>query len=134
MRMTTTIAPAAALLLLCTVPALAQRGARDPQSVEDDFMDQCHDNQHRWNDDRVRFCEVRERRISAPRLLDVDGRQNGSVNVHGWDRADVLVVAKIQSEGEDPNEARDLAGGTDIQTSGGHVHAEGPSTHRRQSW
>jgi len=134
MRMTRTIVPAAALLLLSGVPALAQRGARDPQAAEDDFMDQCHDNQRRWNDDRVRFCEVRERRISATRLLDVDGQQNGSVSVHGWNRSEVLVVAKIQSEGEDPNEARDLAAGINIQTGGGHVRAEGPSTRRRQSW
>lgn len=134
MRMTTTILRATSLLLLLGTPAMAQRGARDPQSVEDDFMDQCHDNQRRNNDDRVRFCEVRERRISAPRLLDVDGQQNGSVSVHGWSRSEALVVAKIQTEGEDPGEARDLASGINIETGGGHVRAEGPSTRRRQSW
>ena len=133
MRITTITARAITLLLVCGAPALAQRGARDPQGVEDDFMDRCQDSQSR-NEDRVRFCEVRESRISAPRLLDVDGRQNGSVSVHGWNRSEVLVVAKIQSDGEDAAEARDLAAGINVETSDGRVRAEGPSTRRQQSW
>lgn len=134
MRITAITARAVALLLVCGTPALAQRGARDPQGVEDDFMDRCHDGQSRWNDDRVRFCEVREKRLSAPRMLDVDGEQNGGVSVHGWNRSEVLVVAKIQTEGEDADAARDLAAGITVETSDGHVRAEGPSTRRRQSW
>ncbi|HEY2854406.1 MAG TPA: DUF4097 family beta strand repeat-containing protein [Gemmatimonadaceae bacterium] len=134
MRITTITARALTLLLVCSAPALAQRGARDPQGVEDDFMDRCHDGQSRGNDDRVRFCEVREKRISTPRMLDVDGQQNGGVSVHGWNRSEVLVVAKIQSEAEEADQARDIAAGISIETSGGRVRAEGPSTRRRQSW
>lgn len=135
MRITLVVARGLTLLLACSLPALSQRtSSRDPGSVSDDFLDRCREGRNGWNDDRVRFCDVREKRISAPRLLDVDGQQNGGVSVHGWDRSEVLVLAKIQAEGEDASEARDLASGIEIQTDGGRVRADGPSTRRRQSW
>ena len=124
------------LLILGSAPLMAQRSSRDraPSRVEDDFLEKCRDESYRGRDDRIRFCEVRQTRISAPRQLDVDGQQNGGVSVHGWDRSDALILAKIQTEGDDADEARDLASGISIETGGGRVRAEGPSTRRRQSW
>jgi DUF4097 and DUF4098 domain-containing protein YvlB len=134
MRITTVAARAIPLLLACSFPALGQRESRDPGSIADYFMDHCRDSGTRSDEDRVRFCDVRERRIAAPSRLDVDGQQNGSVSIHGWDRSEVLVLAKIQTDGEDASDARDLASAISIQTDGGRVRAEGPRTRRRQSW
>lgn len=121
------------LLLICSLPAAAQRSARDPQSVTDDFLDNCREGRNR-NDDRVRFCDVKEKRIAAPRNLDVDGQQNGGVSVHGWDRDEVLILEKIQAEGEDAGEARDIASAIRVSVDDGRIRADGPSTRRRQSW
>ena len=132
------VGPAVSLLLLCAVPALAQRSSRvrDASQAADDFLDQCRNREgrNRYNDDRVRVCDVREKRISAPRLLDIDGQQNGSVSVHGWDRSEVLILAKIESQAEEESDARDIASGITIDVSGGRVRADGPSMRRRQSW
>jgi DUF4097 and DUF4098 domain-containing protein YvlB len=138
MRITCLVARAVPFLLACSVTALGQRSSRDPSRISDDFLDRCREEEgrgrNRSNDDRVRFCDVREKRISAPRQLDVDGQQNGSVSVHGWDRSDVLIQAKIQTEAEEASDARDLANAITIDVDGGHVRAEGPSSGRRQSW
>lgn len=140
MRVTSVIARAVPLLFLCSASLFAQRSQRsqrsprDPSRAEDDFLDSCRDNGYRSRDDRVRFCEVRQTRVSAPRQLDIDGQQNGGVSVHGWDRSDALILAKIQVDGDDADDARDLASGISIETGGGRVRAAGPSTRRRQSW
>ena len=136
MRVARVIASTASLLLLCGVPALGQRVSRDASRAADDFLDQCRNREgrNRYNDDKVRICDVREKRISAPRLLDIDGQQNGSVSVHGWDRSDVLILAKIQSEAEEEADARDIASGITVDVSGGRLRADGPSMRRRQSW
>jgi len=136
MRVTRVIARAASLLLLCGVPAVAQRSSGDPGRAADDFLDQCRNREgrNRDNDDRVRVCDVREKRISAPRQLDVDGQQNGSVSVHGWNRSEVLVLAKIQAQAEEESDARDIASGISVDVSGGRVRADGPSMRRGQNW
>jgi DUF4097 and DUF4098 domain-containing protein YvlB len=133
--MRTTLAiRAVPILLLCSVPAMAQRSVRDPNQASDEWLENCRDGRNGRNDDRERFCEVREQHLRATSSLDIDGEQNGSVSVHGWNRSEVLVLARIQAEGEDLSEARDIASGINIQTDGGRIRAEGPSTRRRQSW
>jgi DUF4097 and DUF4098 domain-containing protein YvlB len=133
MRITCLIARAVPLLLALGGTALGQR-SRDPSRVSDEFLENCREGRHRSNDDRARVCDVRESRIAAPRLIDVDGQENGSVNVHGWDRSDVLVQAMIQADAEEEGEARDLANAITIETDRGHIRADGPSSRRRQSW
>lgn len=136
MRVTRVIGRAVSLLLVCGIPAVAQRASRDASRAADDFLEQCRDRagRNRGNDDRARVCDVREKRISAPRLLDIDGQQNGSVSVHGWDRSEVLILAKIQADAEEASDARDIASGISIDVNGGRVRADGPSMRRRQSW
>ena len=136
MRVARLIGPAVSLLLLCGVPVLAQRSSRDPGRAADDFLDQCRNREgrNRYNDDRARVCDVREKRISAPRQLDIDGQQNGSVSVHGWDRSEVFILAKIESQAEEESDAKDIASGITIDVSGGRIRADGPSMRRRQSW
>lgn len=139
MRATSFVVSGVLLICAASVPALAQRSDRyadreNPDRVIEDWLAQCRDSRNGWNTDRERFCEVREKRFGAPRLLDVDGRENGGVTLHGWDRSDVLVLAKIQADGEDADDAKDVASRIEILTDDGRVRAEGPSTRRHQSW
>ena len=130
----TAIFAAMGILLVMGATAAAQRTPRDPGQASDEWLDKCREERYRGNNDRERFCEVREQRIRPTRTLDIDGQQNGSVSVHGWDRSEVLVLARVQAEGEDLSDARDIASGINVQTDGGRIRAEGPSTRRRQSW
>ncbi len=87
-----------------------------------------------WNSDRARFCEVRESSIRAASTLSVDGRDNGGVSFFGWDRNDVKVVAMIRTSADSDAEAKALSREVKIETGGGRVRAEGPSSRGRRSW
>jgi hypothetical protein len=139
MRSNWLVARSLALLVVCSVSAQAQRdrGSRggDPSLAADEWLNRCREGRNNSrNDDRERFCEVREKHIPASRTLDIDGRQNGSVSVHGWDRSEVYVIAKIQTDGEDAGDARDIASRITVEMDGGRLRAEGPSTRRNQNW
>lgn len=108
--------------------------APEPDRAIQDWLGQCREGRNRSSDARERFCEVREKRLNPTRALDIDGRENGGVRVYGWDRSQVLVFAKIQADGEDVDDARDVASQIDIVSDDGRVRAEGPSTRRHQSW
>src|SRR5581483_11002684 len=80
-----------ALALCVSTAALAQnnRAAR--------FMDNCNNGSF---GDNERFCETRDFTMAATRALTVDGRDNGGITVHGWDRNQVQVVAMVQANAE----------------------------------
>jgi hypothetical protein len=129
MRTSWLVARSVSLLLVCSLPALAQRTSRDrdPSRAADDWLDRCREGRSsNGRDDRERFCEVREKRIAATRMLDIDGNQNGSVSVHGWDRSEVYILAKVQTQGEDGGEARDVANRVTVEVDGGRLRADGP--------
>lgn len=139
MRIGSIVAHGVLFSAVLAAPLLGQRPRRysdgpDIDRATQDWLDQCRDGRGRSNGDSERFCEVREKRLDPTRSLDVDGRQNGGVSVHGWDRSEILVLAKVQADGEDMGEARDLASQIDIVTDEGRLRAEGPSTRRHQSW
>src|SRR4051794_5475818 len=117
MRRLTAAAP---LLLALSVLAVRPAAAQD----EDDWVAQCQRNH--GGGDRAVFCELREVRIAAPSLLQVDGRQNGAVTVRAWDGSDVLVRERIQSWAGSTAAARGLAQGISVHTAGGEIHADGP--------
>ena len=122
-------------LLLGAAAAFAQRPTtRRAERSTEDWLEDCRDGGKRWRDDSERFCEVREKRVPATKALNIDGEQNGGVSVHGWDQSDIRVVAKIQANAEEADEAKDLASRITFETDNGRIHAEGPSTRRRQSW
>lgn len=129
---------AATLVALTAGVAHAQRtrDSRDARSARtsssDEWLDRCRDDRN--GDDRERFCELREKTIPASRLVEVDGGQNGGASVRGWDRDEILVRAKIQTNADDASDARDLAQQISIETTGGRIRAEGPSNKRRTSW
>lgn len=125
------LAPALALpcLLLAFVSAQGQQStATDYHGIPGRaarFMDNCHDRGYDNRDDDV-FCEVRPSTLPVTSSLDIDGRQNGSVIVHGWDKNSVQVVALIETHANNDANARQLAKDTRITTDGGRIYAETP--------
>jgi hypothetical protein len=80
------------------------------------------------------FCEVRDSRMAAGGALTVDARDNGGVRVIGSDGAEIRVQARVQAHAESEAAARALAAQVRVSTSGGTIHAEGPSSTRERSW
>lgn len=120
------LASVAAITLLagCTRIAAAQstRAQR--------WLDDCHSHY----DEDERYCETRESTLPATTRLAVDGRENGGIVVHGWDKNEIHVVAMIEVHDRDRDDARSIAKDISVATSNGMVHAEGPDVGRRQSW
>jgi DUF4097 and DUF4098 domain-containing protein YvlB len=122
-----TILPLVAVLTLNASAALAQ-------SVDEDWLERCRDSD-RWGRSRAVHCEVRETRLPATgRMITVDGRENGGVDIEGWDRNEILVRARVQAHADSDQEARELAGRVNIETAGANIRAEGPSSRRSDSW
>ena len=113
---------AVASLFAVTTTALAQSAAN--------FVDSCQRNRS----DNARVCETRNISVSATRALVVDGRQNGGIAVHAWDRPDIQVVAMVQAQAETEGEAQAIAKQIAISSTNGEVRAIGPETEKRQSW
>ena len=120
------LATVAALSLVATT-ASAQSRRYDSDS------DWCRDGSRGR---QVRHCEVRESTLQGVNPIDIDAGQNGGIKLRGWDRADVLVRARIEAYAESDAEARALASGVRIETTGTSVRAEGPSMRDRdnQHW
>ena len=93
----------------------------------------CDDRWNSWND-RASHCEIREQTLSAGGTINVDGGQNGGVSVKGWDRGDILVRARIQTQARSESEARDLATQIRIETGGARIQAQGPSSYDDRHW
>jgi hypothetical protein len=70
------------------------------------------------------------------RAIEIDGRQNGSIRVQGWDGNDVKVTARIQANAESDAEAQALLKDVRITSDGRRVSADGPSDGRsyRSGW
>ncbi len=78
-------------------------------------------------------CEVRPITIGAPSTLDVE-TSNGSIAVTGSSRSDVMIEAKVVTQGDTMDEAKSLAKDVHILTDGGHVRADGPNTSDHRGW
>jgi len=89
--------------------ALAAAAPLAAQFDPDVWLSQCRRN--RWNDDRPKYCEIRETGMRPARgALTVDPGQNGGVAILGWDKDSIAVTAKIEVQGYSDSEAADLAG------------------------
>lgn len=124
--------------LLSILIATAALSAQEPpasQSRAERFMRYCDDWEDRGSRARERFCEVRDARLSAPTAtLLVDGRENGSVTVYGWDRNEVFVRALVSANSDSRNEAQALAKDIKIETDGHRIRADGPRNSRYENW
>jgi hypothetical protein len=112
---------AAALGATLPLPLLAQR----PITPDAEWLDNCRNN---WGDDHGHACEIRDVPVRlSGRALEIDGRQNGSIRVQGWDGDQVKVTARLQTNGESDAEAQALLKEIRITSDGRRVSAEGPS-------
>lgn len=104
--------PLLALLCALTLPAFAQQA----RVLADDAW--CEDD--RWYDeDRERYCEVREITLPAGRaVIAVDAGQNGGISVEGWDRDEIRIRAKVVAMARDADEARERVRAVRIDTDG----------------
>lgn len=129
------LAPLALLMSTLLGPSALQAQQPAAPASADEWLERCRRDGDD-DDDNRRHCEVREYTIAAPRELRVDGGPNGGVSVRGWDRRDVLIRAKVQTNARSESEARDLARELRVVTEGGNVRTEGPSSSwtRRRGW
>jgi DUF4097 and DUF4098 domain-containing protein YvlB len=120
-----------ALLILLAPVAV---GAQYEGQSEDRAQNWLQNCKYRGNYDRAHFCELRNITLRPESKISVDGRENGGVSFRGWDRNEVKVVAMIQTNADEDNQAEALAKEIRINTNGGRISAEGPSLQRRSWW
>jgi DUF4097 and DUF4098 domain-containing protein YvlB len=82
----------------------------------------------------ARYCEVREQTTAAVGLLSVDPGENGGATVKGWSRNDVLVRSRVEGWGASDADARTTTTQVSVNTSGGHVQAQGPRSSNNAGW
>lgn len=123
----------AVVLLAVAFPLHAQRNAIDSDA---EWLDNCRSGNWSGNDDRGRACEVRQVPVHLnARSLEIDGRQNGSIRVRGWDGDTVRVTARLQANANSDDEAGSMLKEVRIATDGRSVRADGPSNWRsREGW
>ena len=113
------------LLLAAALVAAPAALAQSQRTLADD--DWCKEDDGYGR--QAHACEVREFVFSAA-ALDLDPGQNGGVAVRVWDRADVLVRAKVYAQAKTGAEARRLLSETRVAAGGGRVRASFPSSRR----
>lgn len=93
-------------------------------------------NEDSWYNDRlVGNCEIREQTLAlSGGTIAIDGRQNGGVNVKGWDQNQVLVRARVQTGAPTAGEAEALGRQIRIETSGAKIFASGPESRKDYHW
>jgi hypothetical protein len=106
-------------LLLVAAPAAAQ----DPSRAAAEWLDDCRNG--RWGGDDARACAVREVTLPRRARLAVDGGRNGGIQVHGWDRDEVRLVARLQAQAGRDADARALLERIRVDTDG-VIRADGP--------
>src|SRR5436305_1503569 len=83
---------------------------------------------------RARYCEIREQTTAAMGLLNVDAGRNGGASVKGWSRNEVLVRTRVEGWGDRDADARAMGSQVYVDTSGGHVQAQGPQSTINAGW
>lgn len=74
-----------------------------------------------------RRCEVHEIALTAPGgPLEVDAGLNGGIEVRAWDRDELLLVARLEAQAEEPRAAAALLDSMRVVTSGHRVRVEAP--------
>ena len=86
------------------------------------------------NDRLQSHCEIKEQTLPAGGIITVDGKQNGGISIKGWERNEVLVRSRIQSQAPTQAEADQLAAQVRIETAALSIHAEGPQPREDYQW
>ena len=89
----------------------------------------------RNSDGVVRHSEVREEHL-APGASEtvVNPDQNGSIRVHAWEKADILVKACVQTAAPSSQAAEAMAQQVTITNGAGQVVAKGPTAADNSWW
>jgi hypothetical protein len=131
----TVFLPTAVVALLAALPAAAQRserGERDESPAE--WLADCRRGWSGWSRDRDVACEVRDTTLAARTgRIVIDGGTNGGITVHGWDRSEIRVVAKMQAQARRESDAQALLRDVRIET-GSTIRASGPRADREEGW
>jgi hypothetical protein len=86
-------------------------------------------------DNLVPHCEIREQSMAASRgPIRVDAGMNGGVTVNGWDRADILVRARVETAADTDSDARGIASQIRLASGAGSIEAAGPAIDRHHYW
>ena len=93
---------------------------------------ECRDG--RGNDRLQSHCEIKEQTLPAGGIITVDGKQNGGISIKGWERNEVLVRSRIQTQAPTQAEADQLAREVRVETAGLSIHAEGPQPREDYQW
>jgi len=91
-------------------------------------------SESRSNDSRGWFCEVREFDMSPGAFDRVDAGPNGGIEVTGWGRNEIHVLAKVEGRARQDDIAEALVSDVRIDMDGMSLRADGPKTERRESW
>ena len=94
---------------------------------------ECTANQYRVNES-VSHAEIKEQRLANAPTDYVNPGQNGSIRVHGWTNADVLVRACVHTAAGTEAEARGLASQVNIANGPGRIEPSGPSVSEESHW
>jgi DUF4097 and DUF4098 domain-containing protein YvlB len=124
------LALSAALLAAFVACTPVARGAKHDRGLEPLTCD------HDWGGDgRSTHCDIRETTLKDfAGSIDVDPGQNGGASVHGWDRPDALVRARVRASADTDAAAADLAGRIRVDTTGGRIRTDGPESRDEQQW
>lgn len=116
---------------IVSVLSVLATAALEAQSVRTgQFMENCNRNR----DDDAQICQTRDFTMAALRALSVDGRDNGGVTVHGWDKNEIHVIAMIRAHAENESDADAIAKQVSIDSNNGELRASGPRGSRREWW
>jgi DUF4097 and DUF4098 domain-containing protein YvlB len=120
---------------LVSVALCLAASAASAQTNDSRYSLRCSDQDSSYNDSRARHCEVKEQTLAATGgTVNVDGRQNGGISVKGWERNEILVRYRIQTQASTQAEADDLASQVRVTTANGQIRAEGPEPTRNGNW
>ena len=86
--------------------------------------------------DYEQFCETRNFSVAAVRSLIVDGRENGGITVHAWDKTEIQVVGLVQAHAESAKRSAEYRAADRHLLGNGNIRADGPRTNgrRNESW
>jgi hypothetical protein len=96
--------------------------------IQSDWCSESRNNSRGWH------CEVREFEMSPGAFDRVDAGPNGGIEVTGWGRDEIHVLAKVEGWARHDDIARDLVSEVQVGMNALALEAEGPKTERREGW
>ncbi len=120
--------------LRCALAALAIVGFIGVATAQKKSESSLECRDWRGNDRLQSHCEIKEQTLAAGGTITVDGKQNGGISIKGWERNEVLVRSRIQTQAPTQAEADQLAREVHVETAGLSIHAEGPQPREDYQW